>query len=295
MQRVPPPLRSRLLANANLSEGDVSVLESCMDRSEAYATLERVVLEDLRFDLPVVGTPIAGGEPTVIQEEARALALAARRLLDMSAPILELSHALEAHGHYVFRPALSETVRGVFFFAGDVPPLFIVNARLTAGAARHTLAHLYGHFLADTDPYEPTVCVMPGAELREGSAERERRADLFADELLMPEGLLEQIAGQGDVDANAVATYLDLPLSLVSERLLSLGYPVEATDSGDVWAEHVREETQPERLVHLVLEGIHEGKLDVEDVAEALGVTEAEAVDFLRLSASSGDVGPAPS
>ena len=284
---------------------DRSTLERFLEYGEAYAELERTVLGDLQLDLPIHSVPSV---ETDLEDEAhgpRLLAETARRLLELKLPVAGLHHALEAHGARVFEMPMSDGVSGAFLFTGEIGPAFLVNSRLTPGAARLALAHLYGHFLADRDPYQPEVCLL-GPELvgrtsdtltplgefvdesGEGDDERERQADLFAAELLMPESLVAPLLEAG-TSLEALAGYLDLPLSVVSARVRALR---DATDdprgidpADDVWGDD-RGPIYPERLVSLALEGIHEDKLDLDDFAAALRLPRARAIELLRLSSA---------
>jgi Zn-dependent peptidase ImmA (M78 family) len=309
MHRVGDELRAGLLDHPRLPAVDQETIEGFLDYAEAYAELERTVLGDLRFDLPIHAVPDPGADLEDEVQDPRSLAETARRLLELDLPVAGLHHALEAHGARVFEMPLSDRVAGAFLFAGEIGPTFLVNSRLTPAAARVALAHLYGHFLADRDPYRPEICMLgpevvgrssdPTARLDALESEtydeedqRERRADRFAAELLMPESLMGPLLEAG-TSLGTLADYLDLPLSVVAARVRALRDDEEITggDPADLWGDD-RGTIYPERLVRMALEGIHEDKLDVDDVAAALRIPRTRAIELLRLSAAPGTDGP---
>ena len=88
---------------------------------------------------------------------------------------------------------------------------------------------------------------------------------------------------ESDTAVKDMADYLDVPPSMVGERLARLGHTVSIGDPSDQWGRS-RGVVYPERLVRLALEGIHEGRLDIGEFAEALGLSDKDAIELLRLS-----------
>jgi Zn-dependent peptidase ImmA (M78 family) len=292
--RVPDPVRAQLLSLVP-DDDDRSQVDRFIDLCEGYAELERSILGDLRYDLPVHSVVAEGGTERVLVEEATRLASAAWRLLDRVPPIGDLPRALEEHSARVFEMPMSRAVGGVFLFAGEIAPSFLLNSRLTERASTFMLAHLYGHYLIDNDPYSPQVCVLtrPSAPSAPGggpASESERRATYFAHEFLMPALLVRRYSEEGATSTVLSETF-ELPESLVRERMALLGLP-EGGSGGeeDQWTGD-RGVLVPERLVRLALEGIHADALTVGDFARALRLDERDALGLLRLSASTEDAG----
>lgn len=287
MSRGPSVMRDELVGHPELPAGDREVVEQFVAWCEAYAALEQTVLGDLSFDVPVHGVELSD-DPGLFEADATALAGAAMRLLSLEVPVTRLSHALEAHGARVFRMPLERGVLGAFFFAGETAPAFLVNTRLTDGAARIALAHLYAHFLVDVDPYEPAVCRADVARRRPRATED--LADRFACALLVPVEVVEPFVAATEIEEpveEAIADYLELPVSFVVRRLAALGYDAGDTEdvTDDDWWQERTETVFPERLVALALEGIHEGKIDVDEFSTALGISRDDAIRLLSLSA----------
>jgi len=277
--RIPEKTRAHALSLVRDADDRRQVgrfLELC----EGYADLERAVIGELRYDLPVHNVEARGGDTAALLDEAARLASAAWRLLDRIPPIGDLGRALEEHSARVFEMPLTTSVAGVFVFAGEIAPSFLLNSRLVPGCAHFTLAHLYAHYLVDNDPYEPRACAMPSLE----GTEVERRATAFAHELLMPEMLIRPYIDAG-ASVDVLAETFELPRSIVLERLAMLGIRARGAAEDDRWGAD-RGVILPERLVRLALEGIHSDALDVADFAAALRLDEREAIALLRLSAS---------
>jgi Zn-dependent peptidase ImmA (M78 family) len=289
---VPAPIRRQLLAHPALAPDDQPTLERFLALCERYAQLEQTVLGDLAFDLPVHGVAVERGDHASLATDAEALADVVRELLSLELPVTALGHALEAHGARIFRMPLERGTLGAFFFAGETAPAFLVNARLAPRATPIALAHLYAHFLVDVDPYEPTVC---GAA-REGgrTSWSEGFADAFAGALLAPRSAMEPFLDASDETeppVDAIASYLDLPVSFVRRRLGDLGVvgvELDATDAD--WWDGAEDVVYPERFVALALEGIHEDVLDVDEFASWLELEREAALSLLALSAAPEEV-----
>ncbi len=281
MCKVEAAARRALLEHRRLPIADRGSVRKFLLLCEGYAALERKILNNLLFDMPVHRILIRGGAAAALRNEARSLAEAARGLLELDFPVLGLTHALEKHGARIFQMPLSSSVMGLFVFVGAIAPCFLLNSRLQPGALGFALAHLYCHFLVDNDPYVPQVCVMDST----GSEESEVRADSFAEELLMPETGIAPFVDSGP-SVEALASYLDMPPSIVGARMQGLGYDLPDFDPADRWGPS-RGVVYPERLVRLALEGMQEGKLVISEFASELRLTIPRAVELLRLSSTS--------
>jgi len=281
--RIPDPVRDAVLAHPHLPVDDVEAVRRFLAWCEGYAALERAVLDDLQYDLPVHRAEVTGGAELQLRNEAIAMARVSWQLLEREPPIHDLHRALEEHGVRVFGMPLSDEVLGLFFFAGETAPAFLLNSRQSAGAADVTLAHLYAHYLVDNDPYVPEVCRPEYGD----EHQKEIRAGFFAEELLMPEEMIEPMVDAG-ATVDVLAGVLELPASIVADRLLALGLPAPDLPHTDRWTGG-GELQLPERMLRLALEGMHADRLGVDEFAAALGLSREEAVDLLRLSSAPED------
>ncbi len=283
MPKIPDPIRRDVLEHAWLAEEDRAVVSRFLDACEVYADLEEHVLGDLSYDLPVHQVPTIGGDERQLREEAEALADAARALLHRESPVRDIAHALEEHGARVYAMPLSRHTRGVFVFAGETAPAFLVNSHLNPRGRSVVLAELYGHYLVDNDPYLPRVMSSDDALVDEAAV----RAGFFAEDLLLPSAMLDPLLDEG-AGADVIADYADLPPSFVARRLTWLGVDAGVRDARDIWGGS-GETLVPERLVGLALEGIHEGRLSVDEFAGVLDLPREAAIDLLRLSSREED------
>jgi Zn-dependent peptidase ImmA (M78 family) len=294
---IPDAVRTAVLEHPLLPAEDVGAVTRFLTWCEGYAALERAVLGDLSYDLPVHQAKVTGGPDLQLRNEAIAVAQLAWRLLDRRPPIHDLRRALEEHGARVFGMPLSDEMLGLFFFAGETAPAFLINSRLTPGAARLALAHLYGHYLVDNNPYTPEICRPDYGD----EHQKEVRAGYFAEELLLPEETLDPMLDAG-AGVEVLAQVFELPPSIIADRLLALGHPASERHHTDRW-QGGGELELPERMLRLALEGMHQDRLTVDEFATALSLTQNGAIGLLRLSSSpdapaadgSNDEGSAPS
>jgi Zn-dependent peptidase ImmA (M78 family) len=157
-----------------------------------YARLEKLLFGNtkvayspsaLSMNLSLAGDVIA---------QAEELAEAERTRFGISVgPILELGWLIEDQGIKIVPRRFPEDgpARGGFFFDSEVGPCILVDLADTVTQRDYVLAHQYGHFLADFDPYITTVCGHPDPALIEDP--RELRAHIFALAFLMPRQDLE--------------------------------------------------------------------------------------------------------
>lgn len=99
--------------------------------------------------------------------------------------------------------------------AEDGLPVLLVNAARDEQARRHTLGHLISHFLVVLDDPEN------GFPRRE--ADGHRRADIMADELLLPEYLVRDQAAKWFNDHRYLARLFGVPENKMLDRLRELG------------------------------------------------------------------------
>ena len=142
---------------------------------EAYCWLEAELKDRLKFGLQVASA--RGRTPTEVAQDVR-VAVG----LQAAEPVRNISRLLEDNG---VKLLLLETTRDSFFGLsvgeGDGGPAVVVNTwdRISVERWIFTAAHELGHLLLHPGEYR--------REATEMVAEREREADAFASEFLMPE------------------------------------------------------------------------------------------------------------
>jgi Zn-dependent peptidase ImmA (M78 family) len=288
---IPERLRHEALSHPDLPPVDREVVERWLQHAVEYGVLEQIVLDDVRYDVPIHQISVNPDGATV-EEEARELADTARESLDMQDFSEDLVRTLEEKGARVYEMTLSPAVFGLFAFDGETGPAFLLNSCLRPAAARVVLAELYAHFFAHTDPYRVEVVLAdPATPARDDEAEiRRARARAFALEFTMPYGLtrstVESAAG-APVGA-LMAEMFDVPVSVACARLREFDAE-EPTVATDEYLGPDRGDRVPERFIRLALEGMHTDRMSVEELAMQLDVTREEAIDLLRLSSSDDD------
>jgi Zn-dependent peptidase ImmA (M78 family) len=271
-------------------------LLSTVDFAVRYARLEKVLFGGprvayspaaLQLDLSPHGDPVVQGEQ---------LADAERDRFDLeSGPILELGWLIEDQGIKILARPFPErtTARGGFFFDSALGPCILVDSAAAPVQRDYAIAHQYGHFLADYDPYITTICGHPGPPILDDV--RELRAHTFALAFLAPRRDLEAyrkafgLALSEPITADFVRqlqVYFALDFETVFWRLLSMGWidpqhietllreNTDFTSPVDVDRMDADERVSflgyPERFVHLVASGFGRGLLELEDAAAYL-------------------------
>jgi len=271
-------------------------LLSTVEFAARYARLEKVLFGGprvaysptaLQLDLSLQGDPLAQGER---------LADAERERFDLDpGPILELGYLIEDQGVKILaRPFPERTAaRGGFFFDSTLGPCILVDSGAPPVQRDYVIAHQYGHFLADYDPYITTICGHPGPGILDDP--RELRAHSFALAFLAPQQDLDGYRKAYGMSAGEPVTadfvrqlqiYFALDFEVVFWRLLSLGWiepqhieallreNVDFRSPVDVDRMDADERLSflgyPERFVHLVASGFGRGLLELEDAAEYL-------------------------
>ena len=273
-----------------------------------YTRIEKMVLGGPRvsYSQAALGLNLSPGGDVLQQGER--LADAERRRFELGVgPILELGWLIEDQGVKIIprRFPAGTAARGGFFFDSELGPCILVDATASAVPRDYMIAHQYGHFLADYDPYITTICGHPNPALLDDP--RELRAHQFALSFLMPRRDMETYRtamALADKPLTAefvrqLRIYFAVDTEMVFWRLLSLG-----------WIEPPRIETLlrqnedllapvevhrmdaderlailggiPERLVHLVASAFGRGLVELEDAASYLETDIEEAKHVLE-------------
>ncbi len=200
-----------------------------------YAYMERRIQGDLLCELPAHLSVLQGAGHVGLLDEAEALAEAERSCLEIpDGPIEDLAELLDDRGIKVFEwpQRAGRQLAGAFLMGEETGPALLSLARAGSPEGRLILAHVYGHLVADIDPYENRFCPLGGAgtgldlggrlageseveDDLDGIIASERRADLFARSLLVPRGHFVQTLrefGQGGAGGFS------------AERLAGVGY-----------------------------------------------------------------------
>jgi Zn-dependent peptidase ImmA (M78 family)/transcriptional regulator with XRE-family HTH domain len=226
-------------------------------------------------------------------------------------PIGELTEVLDEAGITVYRAPLGSelqrSISGAFLNHSRVGICIVVNLETTPGRQAFTIAHELAHALYHSSEDTQVVSAWGRKD------ERERFADLWAGEFLLPfEGLRRAIESLGikTVTEPEQAVHLQryfgvsyalLLLRLTQARLVDevsyerlksalplviaarLGYRVAAQE----WRqdpERWRLERFPRRFVRLLLRGLREGRLSVPSAASLTGLTIDEIADLVAPS-----------
>jgi IrrE N-terminal-like domain len=120
--------------------------------------------------------------------------------------------------------SLVESDREPFSCEAALAPLgdgFAVSVRTDSGERRRrfSIAHEIGHFVL----HPAQARQERGGVVNEGMRVREREADAFAAELLMPEHLVRQAALEEGADARRLADRFEVSVAAMSVRLRRLG------------------------------------------------------------------------
>lgn len=179
-----------LLARAHAAGLSADALRPVFERFLAvcrrFAELETKVLGSVPLQFPTYMYEVAMAEAADPVTAGVALARRERERLDVGSGALDdLLDQVEAQGLKVVQLAFPAdcALLGVFVFDAKLGPALLVNAERPRAEREYAAAHLYGHFLADFDPYHSWVCLLAGeAEL----APEELRARVFASAFLVP-------------------------------------------------------------------------------------------------------------
>ena len=208
--------------------------EGLREREEAVALLSAYIDDYQYLEKLVEAKAITQFPPPVrippgpIERFAEHCAQEERARLNLGAhqPIYTLRSVLEEAGVHVFIDKLDSKLAGLYVFVPEFGYCILVNRVHRRERRRWTIAHEYGHFLADRD--------RPGVDFlrpMQRKSEGERFADSFAAAFLMPEAgihrrFYEEVERSGDFkvgDLCRMADYFAVSLMAMALRLESLG------------------------------------------------------------------------
>jgi len=269
-----------------------------------YAKLEKLLFGGTRvaysptalgMNLSITGDVAAQGEDLAVAERAR---------FDLApGPILDIDRLIEDQGVKVIPRVFPAGVRARagFFFDSDLGPCIFYDVAASTAQRDYALAHEYGHFLADYDPYMHTICGDPSPASLDDP--RELRAHQFALAFLMPHADMNLYRRALDEEPGTVPTrkfvqqlqvYFGVDNAIVLWRLLSLGWIDPAgvemllLAPGGLLPEIDLEQTDrderldlqrpiPERYIHLVAGAFGKGHIELPEAADFLETDVEEA------------------
>jgi Zn-dependent peptidase ImmA (M78 family)/DNA-binding XRE family transcriptional regulator len=273
--------------------------------------------DELSATLPGAGRSPLSPARTASARDAAAAARSLRRHLDLGGGALgDPFQALDPHvlvWRLPFGSDLEEAPSGLFYNHPRAGFCVAVNSDMTLGRQVFTLAHELGHAYFHSQSVDVVV------SMHRGDHDRERFADSFAGELLVPGDELRGITGElapfDDLSDPAVVVHLQrhfgvsfatlrvrlLTSGLISRQIFdnlaevspsrlagSLGYSVHPADMGSYELKPF--ERFPARMLLLVRNGVERGAITRGDAAETLGTSSEEIRRLLvRPSAESGD------
>jgi Zn-dependent peptidase ImmA (M78 family)/transcriptional regulator with XRE-family HTH domain len=193
---------------------------------------------------------------------------------------------------------LAEAPSGFFYNHPDAGFCIAVNSEMTLGRQVFTLGHELAHAYCHSQSADVVVS-MPGGD------QRERFADAFASEFLVPSDEFRRVAGElsslDDLADPALVVHLQrhfgvsfatIRVRLLQERLISrreydalgeaspsrlaqaLGYSVHPADMGDYELQTL--EAQPARVLLLVRAALERSVVTLGDAADVLGTSTEE-------------------
>lgn len=269
------------------------VFEKFLHRCAGYAALEKLVLGSVPLQFPahlLAQNPDEAGDPL---RQGAGLAKRERERLDLGHGAVEdLFNLIGEQGLKIVELPLPDRSRvsGVFVFDASFGPSILVDASRTRAERDYALAHQYGHFLADHDPYRTFVCfrgVVPVESLEEV------RAHAFAGAFLVPGQDMEdylKAAGlrkgepiRGDL-LRQLRAYFEADDRAILGRLLASGWlkqeevaPLLESLPGEPAAGGPRGGGSPARFIALAVQARHDGRLSLAEMARRLDVDERTA------------------
>jgi Zn-dependent peptidase ImmA (M78 family)/transcriptional regulator with XRE-family HTH domain len=220
---IQPHLRSLLEASANGEEEVEAATAKLLSFVDDYRYLESLAGERPILSFP----PQVRIPPGPIERFAEYCAQEERERLNLGAhqPIYTLRKVLEESGLHVFFDKVHSNLAGLYVFVPDFGYCILVNSVHPKERRRWTIAHEYGHFLADRD--RPGVDYMKPMQRK---PESERFADTFAAAFLMPEvgvqrRFYDDVDRTGDFkvgDLCRMADFYSISLIAMTLRLESL-------------------------------------------------------------------------
>lgn len=147
---------------------------------------------------------------------------------------VDVQAIVEAHNVRLNTSPLEDLVLGWLLLEND-RAIIRVNKNLSSDLQRFSIAHSLGHFVLHHDQpkikifVETTAPVKESSRFMTGSKRQEHMADVFASELLMPEGELKKETGGRPVSPTDVkivrrlAARFGVSKQAITMRLLNLG------------------------------------------------------------------------
>jgi Zn-dependent peptidase ImmA (M78 family)/DNA-binding XRE family transcriptional regulator len=223
-QPMRPHLRSILDGHSNGEKELEAAITLLTDYVDDYQFLENLMETKAVTQFP----PRVRIAPGSIERFAEHCAQQERARLDLGAhqPIYTLRNTLEESGIHIFIEPLDSKLAGLYVFAPDFGYCILVNRVHPRERRRWTIAHEYGHFLADRDN--------PGVDFSkpmQRKTESEKFADAFAAAFLMPEAgvqrrFYEDLERSRDFkvgDLCRMADHFAVSLMAMALRLESIG------------------------------------------------------------------------
>lgn len=305
---VQPHLRTMLQVAADGHEGVEAATSKLLSFVDDYRYLESLAGEkSITTFPPQVRTP-----PGPIERFAEYCAQEERERLYLGThqPIHTLRGILEESGLHVFFDKLDFNLAGLYAFVPDFGYCILVNSLHPRDRRRWTIAHEYGHFLADRD--HPGIDYLKPMQRK---PESERFADTFAAAFLMPEvgvqrRFYDDVDRTGDFkvgDLCRMADFYAVSLVAMTLRLESLGLiprgswdgikasrAPEAALQRDAGTAHAREldssDLYPKRYKMLAVLAFNMEKLSEGELARLLRCSRIRAREIVeQLSAAPDD------
>lgn len=291
-------LRTEQVSNAAVQDA-IREFVRFLDR---YAELANAVDTPIR---PMRQSPFVHRSRFTQKEDARRKAEEVRSLLGIGVgPIADLDPLCDRLGITVYRASLgkrlSSSPSGAFLNHPDIGFSILVNLDMTPGRRRFTVAHELAHALFHSNEHNALLSL--------GRNPAEAFADTFAGEFLMPsEGVRGFIEDAGippriddPADAIHIQRYFNVSWATALVRLRqmnaithehykyfrqnvkplayaqALGYPLGAEEieqNPDLW----RVRRFPRNFLRLIRIAVSRGVIRVRDVANLMGISEADA------------------
>ncbi|HRA89452.1 MAG TPA: ImmA/IrrE family metallo-endopeptidase, partial [Planctomycetaceae bacterium] len=304
-----PHLRAALDHSTAESNDVLAAIRQLHEFAVDYRELERIVgakpFENYPPEVQIPGSRLAEFAEDVAARERSRLHIG-------DGPVLELRQVLENNvGVRIFCVPIESSVAGMYAFVPDLGYCILLNAAHPHAKQRWTLAHEYGHFLADR--HKPGVDYTRHADR---SPAGERFADAFAMCFLMPAtGLRRQYFdvtnSRGDfqvADLCSLANYYAVSVQAMTLRLEALSLirkgtwdllseqgfkPDNARKSLELRPRETRSrEPYPARYKFLAVLAYREDKLSEGELAKFLRTDRVSARKIVRdCESRSDDVG----
>lgn len=302
-QQLRPHLRSQLEATASGQDSLESAQAKLWQFIDDYQYLERLVGAESRTSFP----PEVKLPATSVERFAEHCAIEERARLKLGdQPIHKLRKVLEEEvGVRIFMDGFASNLAGMYVFVPEFGHCIMINRKHPAPRRRWTIAHEYGHFLADRNT--PGVDFIRSPMQRKSASER--FADGFAAAFLMPESgvqrrFYDEVNRTGDfkvADLCRMADFYAVSLPAMTLRLEALtllprgsweqiqseGVSVSKlrVEAGlDAVPEQESLEQYPTRYRQLAIQAFKEEKLSHGQLAELLRCTPQQASEAIEES-----------